>query len=1001
GFRYSSVGDVTFSKDSKLDSIGESAFENTTVTIGILPNHVREIGYKAFMDCTNITSMVLPESLVNLNEKAFAGCSSLKKVEIQSNKIVCGPNRNNAAYGVFSGCAIEEVVFGDNVTAISEGLFCGAGFKPSTTVEIPSTVSKIGKFNFSYCSTWMREVTLPSSITAIENNAFDGSKDYIKYRVISGSYAHNWAKSKGYEVIIINGISYNLNGGKRILGGTYPTSFASGEEEQIRISEAERTGYLFAGWYTDKNLTHELPKISDDLYDITEYSGNIVLYAKWTPIKYTIKFDENKPETAVSKATPTTFTDKVATYDKTVTLYSNKNSYTKYSFVEWNTKADGTGTKYKSGATVKNLISEDGGEITLYGIWKAGTYSVKYDSNAASTGTKATGTMKNSVFTFDKTENTVASNLYKLKGYEFLGWSTRSDGKGLIITNAQQVGNLLETTYAKDTGNVVTLYARWKQIPYTVTLYKNDGITSEKLATIDVEYGQKLSDAIHLAMSGDEPKMQADALNRDGYQLASWNTSADGKGKKYAITASNLCATGEEIALYAQWSGPLTYKVTYDLVGGKNNSKNPKTYKYSLNEDKALMNPTKTGYTFAGWKVLEGEFSNTNEGIVNVIPKGTYGNVKLQAQWTENKYKVVFHGADEKYSNIEGDYIAESEGYGYSSQYVDTLSAANHYEVKQEITDKVGITAWTTKPNGKGKSYSVGTKLTKLSPDNFDDETGKGIVHLYAKWGNAKYEIEYDLDGGVNHKSNPAVYEYSNRKSVTIKNPTKPGYLFAGWNVNGDEEKCVDLKIPKETSGKITLKANWTPINYTVQIKLNHKNAQAAEGFATSYHASTDGSGDGNVTSFMVKDGEEILLTNPGYTLVGFNTATNGKGINAEIAPDGKVALTNLTKATSVGKKGLTVTLYAQWKVNTYNITYVNIDPEYDGSSEDVPTLTDVVNKGAVKYNVNQTVSLKNPSRYGFVFQGWYTDKACTQKVTSIKKGTTGDITLYGKWRVK
>ena len=443
-FYYSGVGDVILSEDSCLDSIGESAFEHTNVTIGTIPDHVRTIGFEAFRECTNITSVVLPESLVDLKERAFWGCSSLKRVEIKSNKITCGPNRNNADFGAFKGCAIEEVVFGDNVTAIPEGLFCGAGFKADTIVEIPSTVSKIGKFNFSSCSTWMREVTLPSSITLIGDYAFDGSKNYVKYRVVSGSYAHNWAKSKGYDIITVNGISYSLNGGGRMPEGTYPKSYESGKDEEIGISEAARTGYLFAGWYTDKSLTRELPKVSDGVYDIKGYSDSITLYAKWTPVKYTIKFNENKPETAVSKATPTILTDKAAVYDQNVTLYNNKNTYTKYTFVEWNTKADGTGTRYKSGAKVKNLVCEEGGEITLYGIWKAGTYSVRYDSNTSGTGAKATGAMKNSVFTFDKTENSVAGNLYKLKGYKFLGWSTRADGKGLLVEDAQEVGNLFE-----------------------------------------------------------------------------------------------------------------------------------------------------------------------------------------------------------------------------------------------------------------------------------------------------------------------------------------------------------------------------------------------------------------------------------------------------------------------------------------------------------------------------------------------------------------------------
>ena len=100
----------------------------------VIPEGTTAISFEAFRECPNITSVVLPESLVDLKERAFWGCSSLKRVEIKSNKITCGPNRNNADFGAFKGCAIEEVVFGDNVTAIPDGLFCGAGFKADTIV---------------------------------------------------------------------------------------------------------------------------------------------------------------------------------------------------------------------------------------------------------------------------------------------------------------------------------------------------------------------------------------------------------------------------------------------------------------------------------------------------------------------------------------------------------------------------------------------------------------------------------------------------------------------------------------------------------------------------------------------------------------------------------------------------------------------------------------------------------------------------------------------------
>lgn len=46
----------------------------------------------------------------------------------------------------------------------------------------------------------------------------------------------------------------------------------------------------------------------------------------------------------------------------------------------------------------------------------------------------------------------------------------------------------------------------------------------------------------------------------------------------------------------------------------------------------------------------------------------------------------------------------------------------------------------------------------------------------------------------------------------------------------------------------------------------------------------------------------------------------------------------------------------------------------------------------------NEKVALKNPSRKGYAFKGWYTDKNFKNKITTIKKGTKKNYTLYAKW---
>lgn len=69
----------------------------------------------------------------------------------------------------------------------------------------------------------------------------------------------------------------------------------------------------------------------------------------------------------------------------------------------------------------------------------------------------------------------------------------------------------------------------------------------------------------------------------------------------------------------------------------------------------------------------------------------------------------------------------------------------------------------------------------------------------------------------------------------------------------------------------------------------------------------------------------------------------------------------------------------------------------------------------AIRYNLNggknsranptvyckstKTVRLKNASRQGYVFKGWYTNKKCTKKATSIKQGSSGAKVFYAKWK--
>ncbi len=67
---------------------------------------------------------------------------------------------------------------------------------------------------------------------------------------------------------------------------------------------------------------------------------------------------------------------KLLKYNKTYNLNANNFKKSGYSFVGWNTRADGKGDTYKNKASIKNLTYKNNGNITLYAMWKKKTSNI-------------------------------------------------------------------------------------------------------------------------------------------------------------------------------------------------------------------------------------------------------------------------------------------------------------------------------------------------------------------------------------------------------------------------------------------------------------------------------------------------------------------------------------------------------------------------------------------------------------------------------------------------
>ena len=74
------------------------------------------------------------------------------------------------------------------------------------------------------------------------------------------------------------------------------------------------------------------------------------------------------------------------------------------------------------------------------------------------------------------------------------------------------------------------------------------------------------------------------------------------------------------------------------------------------------------------------------------------------------------------------------------------------------------------------------------------------------------YTISYNLNGGSVSGTNPAKYS-SNSDAITLINPTRPYYVFAGWTGTGLSSPTMTVTIPAGSTGNRTYTATWTPDN--------------------------------------------------------------------------------------------------------------------------------------------------------------------------------------------
>ncbi len=346
-----------------------------------------------------------------------------------------------------------------------------------------------------------------------------------------------------------------------------------GNEDTILTSEEECTLNLYnLQLGANQQYSFESFADNDNKGKINIYSGNL---------KGVLSFGENVVVTIMGG----TYNLSTVYFNETATISVRAGKFSSYSY--------NTLKKYLTKYT-KTAVNKDGTYTCTY----VNTYGISFRGNGATSG--STAAMKGVLA--DRSIS-LRANGYKRTDYTFVGWNTLSNGKGKTYKNKASIKNLTAA------GKTITLYAIWKPVTYKLSYKLNGGKNSSK----NVSSYKITSSTITLKTP-----------TRKGYTFKGWYS--DSKCTKRVKTIKKG-STGNR-TLYAKWSVK-TYSIKYRLNGGKNSSRNPKSYKITT-KSITLKTPTRKGYKFKGW------YSNSKlTKRVKTIRKGSTGTRYLYAKWAK------------------------------------------------------------------------------------------------------------------------------------------------------------------------------------------------------------------------------------------------------------------------------------------------------------------------------------------------------------------------------
>lgn len=361
-------------------------------------------------------------------------------------------------------------------------------------------------------------------------------------------------------------------------------------------------------------------------------------------------------------------------------------------------------------------------------------------------------------------------------------------------------------------------------------------------------------------------------------------------------------------------------------------------------------------------------------------------------------YRVTLTERAQDYLNESGDNVIEGSDYSLSAKdkYSNAHAAVyvyeaamgfdgNYYKLSDEVAEALKTDGRCYTIKNIGKDYIIDVKEEDMIPNQYEitiPSGGDDYTILPEKEGETiSYGEDYSFTVKVTDGRCVLVYANGTRVEFadgkyTIKNVTKPQKIVVEF---ADQHTCGEWKVVTpatyDAAGEETRTCSVCGAVETrelAQLICNHTSKR----LVTDKEATCTAAGSGH---YVCDTCGKTVQTNVSIAAKGHTWGAWTVTVKPTTAKAGEESRTcSVCKQTEKHQ----VSKLSQKK---YKITY-KLNKGKNNK------------KNPKTYTSAKKVVLKKPTRKGYAFKGWYTDRKCTKKITSIKKGSKKNYTIYAKW---